>query len=328
MVHRDISPDNIMQPDQAAKPILIDFGLVKQTLSQLQSQAGGSASFVGKFGYAPPEQMRLGQCYPSSDLYALGVTALVLLTGQEPRLLMDQETLEWHWRDYVTVSPGFASILEQMLQEKPKARYQTAADVIQALRAVTFDLTWTPDTAMRLANGSPASKPKALSSAFLQRCRQELIQLIGPIADFILETTLAQYPNLTAAELLERLALEIPDPSQANHFRSILSTEIFTATSTIPFAETNSPQPSLPNSTRMSADAQRLNSTPAVITPDFLERCQQALTRCIGPVASLVLDDLIQQAHLSPQALVEAIIAEIPDPQQAQQFRELMNSMS
>lgn len=92
IVHRDISPDNIMLPKGQSKPVLIDFGLVKQKVSQIWANGSPSAnesehlSFVGKFGYSPPEQIRVGQCYPCSDLYALAVTAIVLLTGREPSI--------------------------------------------------------------------------------------------------------------------------------------------------------------------------------------------------------------------------------------------------
>ncbi len=40
-------------------------------------------------GFAPPEQMAGGQIFPSTDLYALAVTTLTLLTGQEATKLFD-----------------------------------------------------------------------------------------------------------------------------------------------------------------------------------------------------------------------------------------------
>ena len=64
-------------------PVLIDFGGVKQVAAQVESQVMTPpvtrppmpvATRLGKVGYAPEEQMMLGQVYPHSDLYALGVT--------------------------------------------------------------------------------------------------------------------------------------------------------------------------------------------------------------------------------------------------------------
>ncbi len=101
VIHRDISPDNIMLPEGGDLPVLIDFGVGKQ-IAQLkeatnvnQSAFAGDMSLVGKVGYAPREQISLGLCSPSSDIYALGVTAIVLLTGKNPSYLMDRYSLDW-----------------------------------------------------------------------------------------------------------------------------------------------------------------------------------------------------------------------------------------
>ena len=105
IVHRDISLDNMILPDGQLQPVLIDFGLVKQRVSQIWDLTSGNsspiheASFVGKFGYSPPEQIRMGQCYPCSDLYSLAVSVIVLLTGKEPGSLMNR-SLEWQWRSH------------------------------------------------------------------------------------------------------------------------------------------------------------------------------------------------------------------------------------
>lgn len=82
---------------------------------------------MGKLGYAPFEQIQTGQAFPSSDLYALAVTAIVLLTGQEPQYLLDQTTLSWNWRPYTQVSSNFAQIIDKMLSRQPADRYQSAS---------------------------------------------------------------------------------------------------------------------------------------------------------------------------------------------------------
>jgi serine/threonine-protein kinase len=142
IVHRDISPENMMLPNGQSQPVLIDFGLVKQTVSQIWAIASNSpgiaaeTSFVGKFGYSPPEQIRLGQCYPCSDLYSLAVSAVVLLTGREPSALMNR-SLEWQWRSYVDVSDHLAEILDKMLAEKPSDRYQSAQEILNLLHPIS-----------------------------------------------------------------------------------------------------------------------------------------------------------------------------------------------
>ncbi|NET56867.1 MAG: protein kinase [Symploca sp. SIO2E6] len=137
IIHRDISPDNIMLPHDQSRPVLIDFGSVKHKLSSITTSGYNNVpqvSFVGKDGYSPLEQIRLGQSFPSSDIYALGVTAVVLLTGKETNLLLDYNSLEWRWRSYVTVSDRLAEILDKMLAEKHQERYQSAQEVLDALK--------------------------------------------------------------------------------------------------------------------------------------------------------------------------------------------------
>ena len=148
VIHRDISPDNLILRDSDSRPVLIDFGGVKQiaaTVSQLaQSEAGKAAppaTLLGKVGYAPNEQMRTGTVYPHSDLYALAVTALVLLTGKEPQSLIDPRTLSWQWQQEVNVSNTLATVLNKMLQPKMSDRYQTAPEVWRALNISTPENT-------------------------------------------------------------------------------------------------------------------------------------------------------------------------------------------
>jgi serine/threonine protein kinase/exonuclease VII small subunit len=139
VIHRDISPDNIMLSRQSGKPILIDLGIVKEAVTHgyysYVTSGGtlGSVSLVGKRGYSPPEQMLMGQCYPSSDLYSLAVTALVLLTGKSPTDLFDSHSMEWQWQNYVELSDDLQQIFKRMLLEKPKERYQSAKEFLATL---------------------------------------------------------------------------------------------------------------------------------------------------------------------------------------------------
>jgi serine/threonine protein kinase len=133
IIHRDISPENMILRESDSLPVLIDFGVVKELATKLQSSSPTPVTTVGKLGYAPSEQMQTGRAYPSSDLYALAVTTIVLLTGKEPADLFDEQELIWNWQQWATVKPEFAQILQRMLSYLPGERYQSAADVTQAL---------------------------------------------------------------------------------------------------------------------------------------------------------------------------------------------------
>ncbi|MBG1267441.1 serine/threonine protein kinase [Nostoc sp. WHI] len=138
IIHRDISPENIILRDSDAKPVLIDFGVVKELAERLRSpDSVMPVTTVGKLGYSPSEQMQTGGAYPSSDLYALAVSAIVLLTGKEPSDLFDENQLTWNWERWVRVNPRFAIVLNRMLNHLPSDRYQSAANVSQALQFLT-----------------------------------------------------------------------------------------------------------------------------------------------------------------------------------------------
>ncbi|MBW4495668.1 MAG: protein kinase [Oscillatoria princeps RMCB-10] len=137
VVHRDISPDNLILRTADGLPVLIDFGAVKQiaanALSQYTQQPAGTS--VGKEGYAPDEQMRQGKAFPCSDLYSLAVTVLVLLSGKQPKDLYDSLNATWHWRKEVSVSPHLGAVLDRMLSYRPRDRYQSAREVMGAMPA-------------------------------------------------------------------------------------------------------------------------------------------------------------------------------------------------
>jgi serine/threonine protein kinase len=136
VVHRDISPDNLILRRSDNLPVLIDFGGVKQLPASQgfwRTQLVGNNTLLGKKGYAPEEQLRQGKVFLSSDLYSLAVTTLVLLTGQEPQKLYDSYQGLWYWGKQIQVSPKLESVLKKMLAYKPSDRYQRAEQILKDL---------------------------------------------------------------------------------------------------------------------------------------------------------------------------------------------------
>jgi serine/threonine-protein kinase len=129
VIHRDIKPANIIRREQDKKLVLIDFGAVKDKVNTTQAsnsdQTALTAYAIGTPGYAPPEQMALRPVY-ASDIYALGVTCIYLLSGKAPKdLNYDPTTGEIMWREQVQVSDHFASVLAKMLEISVRHRYQS-----------------------------------------------------------------------------------------------------------------------------------------------------------------------------------------------------------
>lgn len=172
IIHRDIAPDNIMLRQQDGKPVLIDFGVVKELATRFQSpNLTAQNTTVGKPGFAPSEQMQSGRAYPSSDLYSLAVTAVVLLTGREPQTLLDDATLTWYWQRWVTVSPGFAQVLNKMLSYRPDDRFQSVAEVVQALQS-PMPAAYTPPPYQTPAQPAAPSTPDVSHMATMAVGRQ------------------------------------------------------------------------------------------------------------------------------------------------------------
>ena len=362
IVHRDISPDNIMFCRDRGLPVLIDFGLVNDALTKIWTEASDAsepsrrASVVGKLGYSPPEQIRMGQCFPSSDLYALGVTAIVLLTGKNPNSLIDQSSLEWQWRSHVTLSEPLAQVLDRMLMQKPRERYPSAQDVLAALQpyfdedlissdqlpeaslktAITLPPTQLPPTQlgenelsnpMNLEGTSFPNAEAAVipSPQFINHCQQELARCIGPMASFIVEDVLERRPQITPRQLVENLAGEIADPQQAKAFRRRI---VMASEPTV--IESPSQNQAVSGGANTGATGkfggqsvgQSESATGESIDPQFIERCRQRLASYIGPMAGFLIEEVIaDNPEIFPRQLVALLAAEIPNPRQAAEFQ-------
>ena len=136
VIHRDIKPANIIRREIDNKLVLIAFGVVK---NQIDSVGAGSpesaltAFAVGTPGFAPPEQLAMRPVY-ASDVYALGVTCMYLMSGKSPKNMdCDPITGDIDWFKYIKVSDGFAGILSKMLEVAVKNRYKSANEALQAL---------------------------------------------------------------------------------------------------------------------------------------------------------------------------------------------------
>ena len=159
VIHRDIKLENIIRRRTSVSSslpkagnfrtsafprggrgelVLIDFGISKQVTGSLMSQVGTT---VGTPGYSPMEQMR-GQVFPGSDLFSLGITCLRLLTQCLPKAdgsddLYDPINGGWIWRKRLPagtkISTELGNILDKLIQDYLKNRYQSADEVIKAL---------------------------------------------------------------------------------------------------------------------------------------------------------------------------------------------------
>ncbi len=172
IMHRNISPEAILLPMapiadgeeitavlSRSKPMLIQLGALESIANLIGSLSeDGPSTLVqlGQMGFAPPEQIQSGHVSPQSDLYALAVTCIVLLTGQPPQKLYDVESLTWRW-DSGLVSQPLDAMLRQMLALRPCDRLDSAAAVIKALKEPKI----LPSQASPQDNGLLAQPPRS-----------------------------------------------------------------------------------------------------------------------------------------------------------------------
>ncbi|WP_310429639.1 protein kinase domain-containing protein [Chamaesiphon sp. VAR_48_metabat_135_sub] len=155
-VHKAISPAHICCRDSDRLPVLIDFGVVKEFVNKLQGIPVIPPGSGGQSSYAPVEQIKSGQVYPNSDLYALAVTAMVLLTGKEPSALFQGDLINWDWRQWTQIGDEFANVLGRMSNLHPNDRYQSAIEVYRDLESLNIPNSPAPETARPQPFGASA----------------------------------------------------------------------------------------------------------------------------------------------------------------------------
>lgn len=137
VIHRDIKPANLIRRSQDARLVLIDFGAVKTQVNQVAASQSGQTALtayaIGTPGFAPPEQMAMRPVY-ASDIYALGVTCIYLLTAKIPKdLEYNPTTGDMMWDHLVDISEHLTKVLKKMLEVSLRNRYQSPQEVLRAL---------------------------------------------------------------------------------------------------------------------------------------------------------------------------------------------------
>ncbi|PSB29200.1 protein kinase domain-containing protein [Chlorogloea sp. CCALA 695] len=136
VIHRDIKPSNLIRRRRDGKIFLIDFGVVKEIQLPTTQNNTYSTISVGTPGYVPNEQLG-GKPRVSSDIYALGITAIQALTRLYPEQIAENtQTGEILWRQNAQVSDRLAGILDLMVKSHFRDRYQSVEEVLNDLQNI------------------------------------------------------------------------------------------------------------------------------------------------------------------------------------------------
>lgn len=131
VLHRDIKPSNLILEDRSQHVWLVDFGSVQD-----QVATGMSFTVVGTVGYAPLEQF-WGRAVAASDLYALGITLIHLLTGVSP-IDLPQRNLRIHFRDRINFDSNFVNWIEKLTEPALEKRFNNANEAREALECGVY----------------------------------------------------------------------------------------------------------------------------------------------------------------------------------------------
>jgi eukaryotic-like serine/threonine-protein kinase len=145
IVHRDVSPSNIMIAyDGAVK--LLDFGIAKATARSVETQSG---IIKGKFAYMAPEQCRGRDVDPRSDVFSLGII-LYEISTQHRCFRADSDFDTMHrivTGDVVRPTrliPGYPQALEAIVMKAlaidPAQRYQSAGALLEAIESFAMSV--------------------------------------------------------------------------------------------------------------------------------------------------------------------------------------------
>jgi serine/threonine protein kinase len=239
VIHRDIKPANLLL-DTKGRLKISDFGIARV----LGEQAGGAITQAGvhpgTIEYMAPEQIRGIEVDRRSDIYSLGVTFYEMLCGrlpfERPANGSDWELRKGHIEEEPPpildrcpdLPPALAAIVMRTLRKNPNDRFQSAAEMLEALR------NYEPrQSEARAGNGkaaplivaaTPASepaRPARPSQALIENATSMALEAVNREADAIAQSAtkvihLAQAASRSSAGLFQSV---IESPPARGHWR-------------------------------------------------------------------------------------------------------------
>jgi serine/threonine protein kinase len=201
ILHRDISLQNVLVGVHDGIARLADFGVAKSTFSVARTDPG---CFVGKLLYFPPEYLLGEPVGPTLDIYALGVTIWLALTGtalwpgaeegQLARAIVSEGVPDIG--EHVAIAPEVRAFVAKACARDPRERYQTAREMASALEHFDRNYGWVA------SHAEVARVVDRLLGDSLRQRREKIARLV---------------PGLAAQDTEQKLALSLRRTEPAPH---------------------------------------------------------------------------------------------------------------
>ena len=220
-VHRDVKPGNILV-DGHGRARIADFGIAKGLADADLTDAGGG---FGTAAYLAPEQAEGLMATPSSDIYAAGIVAFEMLTGERPFRADTPVGLAMrHVHDPAPapsaivpgIPPPVDAVVLRALEKDPTRRWSSGSAFAQALRdwrAATPPAAFDTLAPHRAPPDQGSSLPTILVIALVLAALAALLWAgLRPVPGPDGKSALPVIVEPSAPEITGRIATETPDP--------------------------------------------------------------------------------------------------------------------
>lgn len=185
VVHRDMSPDNVLLPDRRlSEARIIDFGIAKDLDPSKATIVGDG--FAGKLGYVAPEQFGdySREIGPWTDVYSLGLVILATALGRDVDMgttLVEAVDRRRAGPDLSPIPAELRPVLERMLAPDPANRFRSMDEVLAALEpaAPIAAAAPSPDIPRTVFQPSPPKPEPAKPAAGTKKSAVPLPLLLG-----------------------------------------------------------------------------------------------------------------------------------------------------
>jgi len=201
-----------------------------------------------------------------------------------------------------------------MTTERPLERYQSAQAVLENIQN-SYPVSQYPSLMKTVPYKSKAARPAVReNNDDTEIVRPSAVRASHPVEKPVNPQPRSQSlsnPNVSFEKKV--------DNSQENMQETLIFGDNYSERSPQHFSGSQNQQPRQNMRPPISSSVNRID-------PNFVKRCEQELAYCIGPMASLIVEEILPQQLSSNHELIEALAQKIPDAKKAIEFRQRLLS--